>query len=94
MKTMMIIVFSVLMVGCTGSVIRSTAVPNLEPPVATAVVATPEAEKPEDSVVSAIYNGEARSPHGEINSIPYWVMENGEAKAEHLYFKPLYIVVN
>ena len=79
--------------GCTGSAIRTTTMQSFEPPVAS--IAAPQEKKTEkDNTVSAIYNGKSGTPVEAVSAIPYWIMENGEAKSESIYFKPLYIVVN
>jgi hypothetical protein len=92
MKETLVITFLMLAIaGCTGSAIRGGTMPALDPVVASTAETTKENDK---NTVSAIYNGADKAPIGMTKSIPYWVMENGEARVEHIYFKPLYIVVN
>ena len=90
MKETLVNTFLMLtLAGCTGSAIRGSTMPSLN----AETVANVKQSK-ENSTVSAIYNGEDKIPAEMTKSIPYWVMENGEARVEHIYFKPLYIVVN
>ncbi len=92
MKETLVITFLMLtLAGCTGSAIRGSAMPTIDPPAAAVSV---KVSKNNDNVVSAIYNGDPTRPSVATKSIPYWVIEDGEARVEHIYFKPLYIVVN
>ena len=59
--------------------------PTIEPTIVEVL-----SEKRKDPVASV----DLTDPKTQIRAIPYWVMVNGEAKVEHIYFKPLYIVVN
>jgi negative regulator of replication initiation len=89
MKTMLAAILMTMLIGCTGSVIRTTAFPSFDPMITARVKVVKK-----NDTVSAIYNGESKLPKAMTNSIPYWVIENGKARVEHIYFKPLYIVVN
>lgn len=88
MKKLLALSFATMvLLGCTGAAVRNIGVlPSLEPIEIT--------NAKETAAEFMIYSGAATVPEEQTQSIPYWVMTNGKAKIEYIYFKPLYIVVN